>query len=456
MGWLPYGLDTTIQMAKSPVTFAYEARKKYGDCYSVYILGQFVTFVFNPKAVKTYFFSNEDKISFSNGSRRLLGDFMVGSEYMTNGDNLVVFHRALTRKRMLDIVPIFDHMSKELLSDQLFDNGKKTECIVPDLWRFSYDTVFNFNCFGFCGEQVYRENGAEFLRLFESCDVEKMLLNPLVTILKKRIGLAGAADSAFEQMIKMLTPIIEERRSDPSKHDDILQVIVSFVEEKVTSGQLDKFDHRYVVYLVNSMFFAAQTNTFATLSWMFIYIENAKLNNPSLYEDIMNEVNNAPTVLTGEYILEKTPVLEAAIYETIRLGNAGISFRSVEQNVLIEREDGGVYNVPKNNFIMNPSLMDGVDMQQTEEFDPYRYLPPRNEQKRDPNYYSWFGRGRHPCLGADYVKMQLRQFFIIVYRNCKIEIEPDVIKQVIHEANSAQIIGIKRPARVVPLKFIKV
>ena len=50
MGWLPYGLDTTIQMAKSPVNFVYEARKKYGDIFSVYILGQFVTFVFSPKA----------------------------------------------------------------------------------------------------------------------------------------------------------------------------------------------------------------------------------------------------------------------------------------------------------------------------------------------------------------------------------------------------------------------
>lgn len=50
-------------------------------------------------------------------------------------------------------------------------------------------------------------------------------------------------------------------------------------------------------------------------------------------------------------------------------------------------------------------------------FDPERWLPPREEQKKADYAYQGFGAGRHECMGQRFAIAQIKSIWTILFRD---------------------------------------
>lgn len=69
-------------------------------------------------------------------------------------------------------------------------------------------------------------------------------------------------------------------------------------------------------------------------------------------------------------------------------------------------------------------------------YDPDRFAPPREEDKKTPFGFIGFGGGRHGCIGSNFAYLQIKTIWSILIRNFEFELldpvpEPDYESMVI-------------------------
>jgi cytochrome P450 len=111
---------------------------------------------------------------------------------------------------------------------------------------------------------------------------------------------------------------------------------------------------------------------------------------------------------------DELPVLDTCLRETLRLSNNGTMLRrnvvgdiaivdgkkSKEQKIL---ERGAFMAYPSDDVHHNPEIYTNPLS-----FDPERYAPGREEDKRVPLGYIAWGAGRHPCAGMRIAKLEIK------------------------------------------------
>jgi cytochrome P450 len=59
-----------------------------------------------------------------------------------------------------------------------------------------------------------------------------------------------------------------------------------------------------------------------------------------------------------------------------------------------------------------------------QEFDPSRFAPPREEDKKDPYGLIGFGGGAHMCIGMEFGKMEMKIFLWLLLKNYNWSVNP--------------------------------
>ena len=78
-----------------------------------------------------------------------------------------------------------------------------------------------------------------------------------------------------------------------------------------------------------------------------------------------------------------------------------------------------------------------------QKFDPDRYAPPRQEDKRDFAYIA-FGGGRHKCLGNAFAILQIKAILALLLGQFDFQLYGDKIESDFH----GLVVGPKEPCRV--------
>jgi sterol 14-demethylase len=81
-----------------------------------------------------------------------------------------------------------------------------------------------------------------------------------------------------------------------------------------------------------------------------------------------------------------------------------------------------------------------------DEFDPGRYLEPREEDLANPWNWIPFGAGRHRCVGAAFALMQLKAIFSVLLQDWEFELAqpPDTYVN----DHSKMVVQLQQPCRV--------
>ncbi|WP_182523901.1 cytochrome P450 [Nocardioides dongkuii] len=242
-------------------------------------------------------------------------------------------------------------------------------------------------------------------------------------------------DAARVQLVALVQDIIDRRtqRGKVAREDrDLLDVLIS----------LD-MSADYITGIFISMMFAGHHTTSGTASWAMIEL----LRRPEVMADVVAELDElyADGSEVSFQALRSIPVLESAFKETLRLHPPLIIL------MRLVREDFELlgYTIPAGTVIAaSPRVSNRLepDFPKAQEFDPSRYLDPRQDDLQ--NRWTWipFGAGKHRCVGNAFAMMQMKAIFSVLLRDFEFEMTQP--SESYRDDTSKMVIQLEQPATV--------
>lgn len=226
-------------------------------------------------------------------------------------------------------------------------------------------------------------------------------------------------DRARARLGEMVSEIVEKRKQSGYRGEDFLQTLID--SEYADGSKLS--DHEITGMLVAAMFAGHHTSS-VTTAWTLIEL----LRNPGFFEEVRDEIRAR---YTGEEAysfqslrdLEKT---EGAVKEALRIHPPlFILLRAALQDCEILG-----YRVKKGNWVAVSPMIAHRDEQVFEnalEYDPGRYGPGREEDRR-PFAYISFGGGRHKCMGNAFAILQIKTIIAVLLSRYDFELVGDRVE----------------------------
>ncbi|MDX1650464.1 MAG: cytochrome P450, partial [Myxococcota bacterium] len=215
-------------------------------------------------------------------------------------------------------------------------------------------------------------------------------------------------DRARARLVELMQGIIDRRARAEERPGDLLDVLTRIRHEDGSP----RFDANTITGMFISMMFAGHHTTSGTAAWTLIEL----LRHPAWMARVVAEQD--ALAARGEepsyQALRAMPVLEAVLKETLRLHPPLILLmrKVVEPFAFRDHvvEPGALVGV-------SPAVSNRMPehFPEPERFDPERYGPGREEDRR---VFAWipFGAGRHRCVGAAFAMMQLKAIFAVLLR----------------------------------------
>lgn len=361
------------------------------------------------KGRKTFFESRE--LGFSEGYAVLFGVAPATDKYdskeRAEDDISNHFNRRLTALLKNDQ---FRRKLSTLTSDvqEAIEAIKNDPCGRTNPFESIYRLVFRLTI-RIVGAHEIADNAElleETLKLFEYIEASTTATSiilpkvPSPAVLKRTY--AGA------RLYMIVENIVKQRAASDKKYDDALQYM------------LDQGDrtHKIVEFIVGALF-AGLLNSGINAAWVQCYLATC----PEWLIKTRDEVRvvaakyaqdpNAPL----RYQLDDVPLeawetdfplVDLCLKDSIRLNLLGTAFRkNISGRALSTGNDMEI--IPPNAVVtyaiadvhQDPSIYLNPEI-----WDPTRYLPGREEDKKTPHGWLGWGSGRHPCIGMRFAKLE--------------------------------------------------
>ncbi len=242
-------------------------------------------------------------------------------------------------------------------------------------------------------------------------------------------------DQARVRLVEMIEEIIDARRRSGHRGEDFLQTLM---DSKYKSGDLLS-SHEITGMLLAAMFAGHHTSS-VTTAWTLIEL----LQNPPFLDRVLNQLDAVfeGNAAVSYQALREITATENAVKETLRLHPPLFMLVRVAQQDFTFKG----YHIPKGTWvIISPTVAHQMDsvFGSPERFDPDRYTPPREEDKRDFAYIP-FGGGRHKCLGNAFALLQVKAIVAVLLRRYDFELTGDPVASDFH----GLVVGPREPCRL--------
>lgn len=225
-------------------------------------------------------------------------------------------------------------------------------------------------------------------------------------------------DAARAGLVDLVEGIMERRRGEPGPVErddrDLLDILMSITDED--GGP--RFSADEVTGMFISMMFAGHHTTSGTAAWTLIEL----LRHPEVMARVVDELDQlyAGGAEVSYQALREMPWLEASIKEALRLHPPLILLLRV---ATVDQEVAG-HRIAAGKLVgASPAVSNRLspDFDRPDDFDPSRYIAPRNDELANPWTWIPFGAGRHRCVGAAFAMMQLKAIFSVLLRSWAFE-----------------------------------
>ena len=226
-------------------------------------------------------------------------------------------------------------------------------------------------------------------------------------------------DRARARLGEMVSEIVEARKQSGYRGEDFLQTLMD--SEYADGSRLT--GHEITGMLVAAMFAGHHTSS-VTAAWTLLEL----LRHPQILSEVREEIRTRyadEAAYTFESLreLEKT---EGAVKEALRIHPPlFILLRAALRDCEILG-----YQVKKGNWVAVSPLVAHRDesvFKNALEFDPGRYGPGR-EEDRKPFAYISFGGGRHKCMGNAFAILQIKTIMAVLLDRYDFELVGDTIE----------------------------
>ncbi len=217
------------------------------------------------------------------------------------------------------------------------------------------------------------------------------------------------------ELYALLLPKIEERRRQPT--DDIFGMLVQARDEHGKAMS----DEQLIAHI--NILLVAGHETSTSLSTWLLYLLNQ---HPEYTQRILQEQaailgpRSEPTLED----VKRMKLLDNALSEAERLYPP---VANGPRGVVEDIEFHG-YHIPAGSLafysIVGSHMIPSI-FANPETFDPDRFAPPREEQKKNPYALIGFGGGPRICIGINFAQVEIKAMISHILRNYTLEVIPD-------------------------------
>ncbi|XP_077159657.1 7-alpha-hydroxycholest-4-en-3-one 12-alpha-hydroxylase-like [Paroedura picta] len=427
--WLGHG----ISFKKNPVEFLERMQKKHGDIFTVLVGGNFLNFIMDPHTYGTIIKESKEKLDFDTFASMVVYN-AFGFHPSKSHHKIVqdVSKKYLRNKSLAELNQrMMENLQRVMLRDLGSGRGERP-------WRqegvlhFSYRSMFQ----------------AAFLTLFGT-DPQK---NGGGTEASKDHGAPQydkwcedfqKFDSYFPQMVMgMLDPVGKE---ETERLRNFFWDVLSAYKENVSNWvaeiiqQMD-MNEKMRAKLMFGLLWASQSNTGPATFWVFMHLLKHPEAMKAVKEEVdrvLKETNQAITeggpLISISFETVKTPLLDSAVQESLRLNVSPFLFRSIMEDLELTMADGRQYSLRKGDqLILFPFVglqMDPEIYPDPKTFKHDRFVNPDGTKKEfykngeRLKYYSMpWGAGPSMCPGRFFAISEMKLFVILMVTYFEMEL----------------------------------
>ncbi|XP_053118951.1 7-alpha-hydroxycholest-4-en-3-one 12-alpha-hydroxylase-like [Hemicordylus capensis] len=430
-GYIPW-LGHGINVKKNPAEFLERMQRKHGDIFTVLVGGKYLHFVMDPHIYRTIIKESKEKLDFDTFASTVV--FNAFGFQPNESQHKVV--QTISKKYLQGkSLAVLNQLMMEKLQTVMLHNQDSGEGERPwqqdGVFHFSYKTIFQAAFLALFGTEPGqdvegKENAMgqelkqceELFEKFQKYDnfFPKMALGILDPLGKKK---TQKLRNFFWDVLSVEKIYQKENISSWVVEQDQLMAETGMTEEMRTQFQL-------------LLLWASQANTGPATSWLLAYL----LKHPEAMKAVREEVYNVlketgQEVEPGGPLINvtlaqiKTPLLDSAVEETLRLRASPFLFRSVMQDMDLKMDDGREYFLRKGDQLLLFPFV-GLHMDPEIHPDPHtfkydRFLNPDGTKKefskngKKLKYHSMpWGAGPSMCPGRFFAISELKLFVILM------------------------------------------
>ncbi|KAJ6658374.1 hypothetical protein lerEdw1_020078 [Lerista edwardsae] len=425
--WLGHGMT----VKRNPAEFVKEMQKKHGNIFTVLVGGNYFHFVMDPHIYRSIIKQPKDKLDFDTfGSMVVFNAFGIRP---TESQHKIVQTMSKKYLRGKGLAVLNQVMMEKLQVVLLLHSRGLCETERPwqqdGVFHFSYKTIFQaafMTLFGTEPDQKAesKENAMEskikqWDVLFGSFKKFDHLFPPMV------LGILGPLGKKATHKLKTL--FWDVLSIEKIHQRDNISSWVSEQDQCMTEmGMTEKVRTQFQLLLL----WASQANTGPATFWILVHLLKYPEAMKAVKEELDRVLNETgQDVKSGSPFVQmsldmiKTPLLDSAIEETLRLRAAPFLFRSVMQDMGLRTADGREYVLRKGDHLLLFPFV-GLHMDPEIHRDPHtfqydRFVKPdgtkkefyKNGKMLRQSIMPW-GAGPSMCPGRFFAVSEMKLFVI--------------------------------------------
>ncbi|XP_050643440.1 24-hydroxycholesterol 7-alpha-hydroxylase isoform X2 [Macaca thibetana thibetana] len=404
-GWIPW-IGVGFEFGKAPLEFIEKARIKYGPIFTVFAMGNRMTFVTEEEGINVFLKSK--KVDFELAVQNIV--------YHTGKMGTVNLHQ-------------FTGQLTEELHEQLENLGTHGTMDLNNLVRqllypVTVNTLFNKSWF-----PTNKKKIKEFHQYFQAYDEDFEYGSQLPECLLRNWS---KSKKWFLELFEKNIPDIKACKSAKDNSMTLLQATLDIVETETSKEN----SPNYGLLLL----WASLSNAVPVAFWTLAYV----LSHPDIHKAVMEGISSVfgtagkDKIKVSEDDLEKLLLIKWCVLETIRLKAPGVITRKVVKPVEILN-----YIIPSGDLLMlspfwlhrNPKYFPEPEL-----FKPERWKKANLEKHSFLDCFVAFGSGKFQCPGRWFALLEVQMCVILILYKYDCSLLDPLPKQ-----SSLHLVGVPQP-----------
>ncbi|KAM9308864.1 7-alpha-hydroxycholest-4-en-3-one 12-alpha-hydroxylase [Gastrophryne carolinensis] len=440
--WLGYALE----FRKDTAAFLQKMQKKHGDIFTVQIAGYYFTFVADPLSFGGIIKESRLRLDFEQFAMELVAR-VFGYHSGTNdhkwlekantkhlmGDGLVVMTQAM-----------MDNLQNLMLHNIGSGNGER-KWQNDGLFNYSYNIVFRAGYLALFGNEPGKgkggeENAKKYDRdhsdelFYEFRKYDKLFPRLAYAVLPPKDKLEA------ERLKRLFWNMLSTKRT--LQKENISGWILDQVQYRSENGMPEYMQDRFMFLLL----WASQGNTGPACFWLLLFLMKDQEAMKAVREEVEKVLKETgqevrpggPLINLTRDMLLKTPVLDSAVEECLRIMAAPVLIRAVKENMNFKMASGQEFAIRKGDrmalFPYTAVQMDPEVHPEPEKFKYNRFLNEDGTKKTEfykngkrLKYFTMpWGAGTTICPGRFFATNELKQFVFLMLTYFEFELlNPD-------------------------------
>ena len=404
-------LGNALDFARDPVALLQRGYDEFGDIFRFQLGLKPALALIGPDHNRFVLEQTDKLFTMQEGYRFLIpmfGErvfFVAGhEEYL---EQKAIMQPAFRGKMMASYVQVMKQETQRWL-DTLADEGEFE--LVGSMERLTMYIAAS----ALLGESFREQLGDHFADLYRDLAAGIEFLLPTNLPLPRFIR----RDRARKKLELLIDGVIQQRRADPERYDDFMQV---FLESTYSDGSPAPAE--IIRTLIMGLVFAGHETTAGHGSWALVRM----LQHPAFTNEIYAEIDEHVPAYESidQATLRQLAKMDWALRETERTDPvASMLIRTVK-----EPFDLNGYHIPEGWVVfLSPAVSHRIPevFSQPDEWDPDRFGPERQEDRSHPYALVGFGGGPHKCLGMNFAYTEMKVIFSLLLKRYELELlDPD-------------------------------